>query len=299
MSDSESGIVNALYEITDSGDLDGRNILHVTKSTGDLADEFNMIQDEVRRIIESAREKLYRERQKRPQPFRDQKILTAWNGLMISAFARAALDLNDEVYLVTASRAARFVLDRVQRDGLLLRTYVDGEASGDAYADDYAFFIQALLDLYEASGELDWFREAVRLEQTFSEHFEDRDDGGFFFTSATSEVLLAREKPGFDGSTPSVNSIAVLNLLRLYEFTSNDDYRKRAAKVLTFFGNVLSRSPAALPEMLQALDFYHDDAKEIVIVTVNDRMDAAAIHAALSANRPRHRSSSSVRRRMP
>ena len=87
-------------------------------------------------------------------------------------------------------------------------------------------------------------------------------------------MLLAREKPGFDASIPSVNSIAVLNLLRLYEFTSNDDYRQRAAKALTFFGNVLTRSPAALPEMLQALDFYHDDAKEIVIVTVNDRVDA-------------------------
>ena len=107
-----------------------------------------------------------------------------------------------------------------------------------------------------------------------SEEFEDQDGGGFFLSSTKSEALFAREKTGYDGSVPSANAIAILNLLRLYEFTSDDDYRDRAQKALTFFGLVLDRSPAALPEMLQALDFYHDEAKEIVIVTVNDRSDA-------------------------
>jgi hypothetical protein len=241
-----------------------------------VAEKFGMTEVEVTRVIAGARERLYRERQHRAAPFRDRKILTAWNGLMISAFARAALDLGDDEYLLTASRAANFVLEHLQQDGRLLRNYTDGKASGDAFADDYAFFIQALIDLYEASGDIEWFGHALRLDKIMSDEYEDRDVGGFFFSSAAGEELLTREKPGYDGSTPSANSVAVLNLLRMYEFTSDDDYRQRAAKALAFFGNVLSRSPAALAEMLQALDYYHDDAKEIVIVTVDDRSDADA-----------------------
>ncbi len=274
LSASEAPVIRKLYGITDAGDLDGRNVLHVTQSPAALADSLDLSEDTVRKLIASSRQKLYRARSDRPAPFRDKKILTAWNGLMISAFARAALDLGDNEYLAAASRAADFVLKNMQRDGRLLRMHTAGAASGDAFADDYAFFIQALLDLYEASGDIDWFVHAVRLERIMSEEFEDQVDGGFFLSSTRSEVLLAREKPGFDGSVPSANSIAILNLLRLYEFTSDDDYRRRAQKALTFFGLVLGRSPAAMPEMLQALDFYHDEAKEIVIVTATDRADA-------------------------
>jgi len=274
LSETEAAIVREFYGITDAGDLDGRNILHVTQSIAALAAKMELGEEAARKAITGAREKLYRVRSGRAAPFRDKKILTAWNGLMISAFARAALDLGDDEYLATASRAARFVLDNMQRDGRLLRMYTDSAASGDAYADDYAFLVQALLDLYEASGDIDWFIQAVRLERIMSDEFEDKVDGGFFLSSTRSEVLLAREKSGFDGSVPSANSIAILNLLRLYEFTSDDDYRRRAQKALTFFGLVLKRSPAALPEMLQALDFFHDEAREIVIVTANKRADA-------------------------
>ncbi len=270
----EATVVREYYGITAAGDLDGRNILHVTRSTAELAAELDLSEDAVITTIARAREKLYRTRNDRSAPFRDTKILTAWNGLMISAFARAALDFGNDAYLETASDAARFVLNHMQRDGRLLRMHAGGAASGDAFADDYAFFIQALLDLYEASGDIDWFAHAVRLENVMSEEFEDRVDGGFFSSSTRGEALLAREKSGFDSSVPSINSIAILNLLRLYEFTSDDEYRQRAQKALTFFGLVLGRSPAALAEMLQALDFYHDEAKEIVIVTSGDRIDA-------------------------
>jgi uncharacterized protein YyaL (SSP411 family) len=274
LSAEEAAVIREFYGITAAGDLEGRNILHLNQSVAAVAATLDLGEDVVTTTIASAREKLYRVRNDRAAPFRDQKILTAWNGLMISAFARAALDLGDEAYLVTANRAAHFVLDHMQSDGRLLRMHAGGIASGDAYADDYVFFVQALLDLYEASGDIDWFAHAVRLEQIMSEEFEDPVDGGFFSSSTKSEVLLAREKSGFDSAVPSTNAIAILNLLRLYEFTSNDEYRRRAQKALTFFGLVLERSPAALAEMLQALDFYHDEAKEIVIVTANDRADA-------------------------
>jgi uncharacterized protein YyaL (SSP411 family) len=274
LDEPDLAIVNAYFDITDAGDLDGRNILYASRSMEGLAAELELSQKEVNEAIGNATEKLYRERAKRPPPFRDRKILAAWNGLMISAFARAALDLGDDDYLLRATRAAQFVLDNMLVNDRLLRIHVDGKASGNAFADDYAFLIQALLDLYEASGDIDWFSLAVRLDQTMSAEFEDHSDGGFFLSSTQSEELLAREKSGYDGSVPSANSIAIMNLLRLYEFTSNDEYRERAQKALTFFGLVLARSPAALPEMLQALDYYHDDAKEIVIVTVDNRLDA-------------------------
>ncbi|NOX68283.1 MAG: thioredoxin domain-containing protein [Gammaproteobacteria bacterium] len=274
LSKTEAAVVREFYGITDAGELEGRNVLHVTQSPAELAAKMELDEDAVKKAIASAREKLYRVRSGRPAPFRDKKILAAWNGLMISAFARAALDLGNDDYLATASRAARFILDNMQHEGRLLRMYTDGAASGNSYADDYAFFVQALLDLYEASGDIDWFVQAVRLEGVMADEFEDKVDGGFFLSSITSEALLAREKSGFDGSVPSANSIAILNLLRLYEFTSDDVYRRRAEKALTFFGLVLKRSPAALPEMLQALDFFHGEAREIVIVTANERADA-------------------------
>lgn len=275
LGDRDAAIANAYFDIGDAGDIDGRNILRVASSPATVAATFDKTEEEVAQLIENARERLYLARQDRPPPFRDGKILTAWNGLMISAFARAALDLDDDEYLATASRAARFIIENLQQDGRLRRSYTNGKASGDAYADDYAYFIQALIDLYEASGDIEWFAHAVRLERTMSAEFEDRAVGGFFFSSTAGEALLTREKPAYDGSTPSANSIAVLNLLRLYEFTSDDDYRQRAEKTLTFFGDVITRSPAALSEMLQALDFYHDNAMEIVIVTVKGRTDAA------------------------
>ena len=274
LSEPELAITKEYYDIGDAGDLDGRNVLYVGKSADVLAAELNLSPVDVTSAVTNASEILYRARSERPPPFRDEKILTAWNGLMISAFARAALDLGDDGYLLAATRAARFVLDNMHEDGRLKRIYTGGKASGNAFSDDYAFFIQALLDLYEASGDIEWFRQAVRLEQTMSAEFEDHDEGGFFLSSKKNQGLLAREKSGYDGSVPSANSIAIMNLLRLYEFTSNDDYRQRAQKALTFFGLVLERSPAALPEMLQALDYYHDEAKEIVIVTANDRLEA-------------------------
>jgi uncharacterized protein YyaL (SSP411 family) len=274
-------IVRAYYDITEQGNFEGRNIPNTPKPIADVAGELEMPVEKVRAVVEASREKLYRARLQRPPPLRDEKVLTSWNGLMISAHAVAALVFGQDEYAQKAERAADFILENLRRDGRLLRRYKDGEARHNAYLDDYAFFIAGLLDLYEATGKPRWLRHAIELDQVLAENYEDQDNGGFFMTSDDHEKLLAREKPNYDGAEPSGNSVAVLNLLRLHEFTTRDEYRQRAEKAFRAFQSVMQRSPIALSEMLLALDFYLDTAKEIIIVTPNARDEAAPLLAEL------------------
>jgi len=232
-------------------------------------------------VIAGARERLHAARARRPPPLRDEKILAAWNGLMISAHAQAALVLGDPRYAERAARAADFVLGRMRRDGRLLRSWKDGRAHHSGYLDDYAFLIAGLLDLYEAAGDSRWLQEAIALDGVLAAHFEDKEAGGFFMTSDDHEDLLAREKPAYDGAEPSGNSVQALNLLRLHELTTEDGYRQRAERTLAAFGTTLARRPAALSEMLLALDYHLDTPKEIVIVTAHARDEATPFLAEL------------------
>ena len=262
----QARLVKQHYNVAGEGNFEGRNILHTAPGPSTISEQ-----------LQAAREKLYAARLKRPPPLRDEKILTAWNGLMISAHAFAALVLDDDDYARRAERAADFLLTNLRRDGRLLRRYVGAEARHDGYLDDYAFFIAGLLDLYEAAGNLRWLREAVALDRVLEENYEDRENGGFFMTSDDHEELLAREKPNYDGAEPSGNSVAVLNLVRLHEFTTSDAYRQRAEKALRAFQPILAARPAALSEMLLALDFQLDTPKQVVIVTPNNRAEAAPL----------------------
>lgn len=151
-------------------------------------------------------------------------------------------------------------------DGRLLRSYTDGRARHNGYLDDYAFLIEGLLDLYEATGELRWLTEAIALQKTLDEHYEDTDKGGYFVTSHDHEDLLAREKPTRDGAEPSGNSVALLNLLRLEEFTTNEAYRKQAEKGFAAFAGHLTRAGVGVTKLLTALDYYLDTPLEILIV---------------------------------
>ena len=184
-------------------------------------------------------------------------------------------------YARRAERAAEFVLDHLLRDGRLLRSYKSGKARHNGYLDDYAFLIAALLDLYEAAGEPRWLQEAIDLDRVLENRYEDKKNGGFFMTSDDHEQLLAREKPSYDGAEPAGNSVAVMNLLRLHELTTDDRYRQRAVRAFRAFEKIFTRSPAALSEMLLALDFHLDTAKEIVIVTPRSREEAEPMLARL------------------
>ncbi len=263
LDEEQAHLVKRHYNVTAKGNFEGRNILHTAPGPSTISKQ-----------LQVARDKLYTARLKRPPPLRDEKILTAWNGLMISAHAFAALVLREDDYARRAERAADFLLTNLRQDGRLLRRYMSGEARHDGYLDDYAFLIAGLLDLYEATANLRWLREAVALDRVLEENYEDSENGGFFMTSDDHEELLAREKPNSDGAEPSGNSVALLNLVRLHEFTTNDAYRQRAEKALRAFQPILAARPAALSEMLLALDFHLDIPKQIIIVTPNTRAEA-------------------------
>jgi hypothetical protein len=273
----QARLVKAYYQVTSDGNFEGRNILNVTRPLEEVARELDIAAAEARSLLNVARETLYEQRKKRPPPLRDEKILTSWNGLMISAHAFAAFVLDEPDYARRAGKAAGFILETMRRDGRLLRSYKDGQASQNAYLDDYAFLTAGLIDLYEATGNLRWLREAVALDGVLQQHYEDRENGGFFLTSGDHESLLAREKPSYDGAEPSGNSVAVLNLLRLYEFTTKEEYRVRAERALKAFEGILSSTPIGLSDMLLALDFQLDAPKEILLVMPRSHEEAQAL----------------------
>ncbi len=273
-------MVAAYYGVTAASNFEGRNILHVPRSVDETARELKMPATRLTSVLGESRELLYRARARRPPPHRDEKILAAWNGLMISAFARGALVLGDSAYARRAERTAEFVLTRMSEDGRLKRSFRGGRARIEAYLDDYAFMIAGLLDLYEATGKPRWLREAIALDAALEKHYED-PAGGYFMTADDHEKLLAREKPSYDGAEPSGNSVQALNLLRLSELTTQDRHRERADHLLRAFGMRLTESPTSLSELLLAVDFRLDVPKEVVIVTPRSRADAEPFLARL------------------
>ena len=267
-------IVEQYFGVTEQGNFNGRNLPFVPHQDEQMAAALGLSLVELQKVIATARESLYSARSRRPRPLRDEKVLAAWNGLMISAHARAAIALAEPEYARRAARAADFVLAKMRRNGELLRSFKDGQGRYVAYLDDYAFMIAGLIDLYEATGEVRWLRGAIGLDSVLARRYEDEQGGAYYMTGTSNETLLAREKPGNDGPEPSGNSIEALNLLRLAEFTGDDRYRVRGERQLKAFAKKLARSPTALSEMLLAVDFQTDLPKEVVIVTRRSRDEA-------------------------
>lgn len=270
-----ANVVKTYYAVGAAANFEGRHILHTPRSDAAVAESLKISAAHLLTVIEESKMLLYRQRNLRPPPLRDEKILTAWNGLMISAHARAGLILGELQYIERAAKAAQIVLDKLLLKNRLYRSYKDNQAKHKAYLDDYAFLIAALLDLYEASHDIRWLKKAIELDTILEKYYEDKQNGGFFMTSSDHEKLIVREKPGFDGAEPSGNSVAILNLLRLAEFTFKDDYRKRAEKALMSFLGGTESNPVALSEMLLSLDFYLDSPKEIVIVAPEGKKEEA------------------------
>ena len=259
-------VVKAFYGVTERGNHEGRNILYAGRSIDEVARELGLSPEAVRVSLDAARPLLYRARSRRAPPLRDEKIIAAWNGLMISAYARAGFALGDPEYVRAAMRTADFILDRMREDGRLHRVYQDGRAAGPAFLGDYAFVIAGLLDLYEAAPDPRWLREALALQQVLDRRYADATGGGYFRTADDHEKLMSREKPGRDGAIPSGNSVEALNLLRLAGYTGDDGHLLRAILLFSAFYDDLTRRPTALPEMLLALEYHLDPAKEIVVV---------------------------------
>jgi uncharacterized protein YyaL (SSP411 family) len=276
-------IVTAYYGVTPRGDYEGRNILHAWRSREKVAAELEMSTQALDAALDRARAGLYEARSHRAAPLRDSKILVSWNGLMISAFARAGLFFDEEKYVEAAARAAAFILDEMQKDGVLQRVYQGGRADGPAFLEDYAFLIAGLLDLYEVDTQPRWLRAASALQSTLDAHYIDALGGGYFQTADNADNLLAREKPSRDGAIPSGNSVAALNLLRLAEFTGDHQYSDSVMPIFSAFSDLMDRHPTAVSEMLLALDFYLSKRVEIVLIAPPDKSGLDAMLAPVRA----------------
>ncbi len=270
----EADLFIKIFNITDDGNYvdhalggkTGASILHLNKRISEAAEEFNLKSDELTLLMNSAREKLFNIRDKRIHPFKDDKILTDWNALMISALAKSSLVFNQLEYLAAAEKSMDFILSKmIDANGLLLHRYRQGEASFPGNIDDYAFVIAALIDLYEASFKTKYLKDAVRLNSELIKHFWDEKEGGFFFTGNFSEQLLIRRKEIYDGAVPSGNSAELLNLIRLGRITSNSDYENKASAAAKLISNSIQVSPLAFAYSLCALDFAFGPSNEIVI----------------------------------
>ncbi len=260
-------------------ELSGKNVLFGRHTVAEAAKHFGISEDEVRARLAAAREKLVTVRAQRPHPPLDDKVITAWNGLMISALAQASEALEEPRYLAAADAAARFLQTKLydSKPGTLRRRYRAGEAAVDGFLSDYAFLICGLLDLYEAGFDVRWLTWAVTLQEKQDQLFWDAKQGGYFDTGAADSSLLARMRKAYDGAEPAPNSSAAMNLVRLAQFTDRADWREKADKTFAAFGRALAEFPEQMPAMAAALDFHLARTRQILIAGNLDSPDARAL----------------------
>lgn len=257
----------AVYDISAKGNFEGKNNPNLLLGAIDkIAHDNAQTKDEVLSSLESARQSLFTAREKRIHPHKDDKILTAWNGLMIAALAKGAQVLGKYPYLKAAANSADFVLTHlVREDGRLLARYREGDAAYPGYLDDYAFLIWGLLELYSASGKPQYLKTALHLQEELERLFMDEEDGGYFLTGSDAEELLFRPKESYDGALPSGNSITALNLLRLARLTGDERWEKKAEQQLLSFRPVLEEHPSGYTAFLQALQFALHPSQELIL----------------------------------
>ena len=267
---ADGGRAAELFRATPEGNFEGKNVLSLAAVPSPSDQEF----------LDRIRPALYAARSKRPPPLTDTKILTSWNGLAISAFARAGLAFAREDLVQRAARAADAVLSAHFEGGKLRRT-----GRHPALLEDHAFLAAGLVDLFEATGGGRWLETAVRLHQALLERYAD-PSGGYYRTPSDHEALLAREKPAYDGAEPTGNSVAALTLLRLELLTGEARFREEAEKLLRSFGALLSGAPAVLGEMMLAVDLLQARPREVVLVRPRGGSDAALLEPIRSSFRP-------------
>ncbi len=280
LGERDAEVFCAFYDVTRTGNWEGHNILHVVMDASEVAARFGLTVQEAANILDGGRMKLLAARETRVKPGLDDKVLTSWNGLMLAACAECAAIFNRDDFRQVAIRNARFVLDTMlTRDDSadssprLLRTYRNGRAKLNAYLEDYAFYADGLIGLYEATFDPQWLEAARTLADIMLERFWDEQDGGFYATSNDHETLIQRTKDWDDNATPSGNSVALGVLLKLAILVGEDRYRQAAARVLRKLGPLLEKHPYGFARMLGALDFYLSSPKEIAVIGTPD--DAA------------------------
>lgn len=261
----------------------GKNILHLQASLNEFARKENLTDEALAEHLAEIRTKLFNKREKRVHPYRDDKILTDWNGLIIAALAKGARVFNKPAFAKAAGKAARFILNKLRSGkGRLYHRYREGEAGIDATLDDYAFFIFGLIELYEATFDTAILETALQLQQHMTEHFADTEKGAFYMTADDGERLLTRPMEIYDGGVPSGNSVAMSNLLRLAHMTGDADMELTAAKVGRAFSKNLTKAPTACSHMLASLESTMDTSCQVVIAGKRDADDTKSMLQSLT-----------------
>jgi uncharacterized protein YyaL (SSP411 family) len=257
----------------------GKNILIQRHAIAETAQHFKKSEEEIRQSLGRSREKLLSIRNKRPRPHLDDKIISAWNGLMISAYARAAQTVNEQRYLDAATRAARFVRASLydEKSKILFRNYRDGRSAIEGFADDYAFVIEGLLDLYEASFDIEWLKFALELQETQDRLFLDEKAGGYFSTSGKDKSVVLRMKDDNDSAESAASSVAARNLLRLAQFRNDKQFEERGRKTIDAFAATVNHFASAMPQLLVALDCASSKPRQIVIAGKTDSPETKAL----------------------
>ncbi len=249
------------------GEITGKNVLYEAHSTDETAKKFGLTVEQIAEKLTAGRKALLAARSRRPQPPLDDKIVTAWNGMMVSALARASQALDEPRYLESAQATAKFLEAHLydSKTGKLWRSYRAGGPSVDGFLDDYTDLISGLLDLYQAGFDVHWLKWAVSLQEKQDQLFGDAKEGGYFDAGSCDPSLLSRTRDSYDGAEPSPNSTAAMNLLRLAQFTDRAEWRDRAQKTLSAFAARLQSTPEAVPALSSALDFRLAQTKQVLI----------------------------------
>jgi uncharacterized protein YyaL (SSP411 family) len=277
LGDKEGDIFCAAYDVKPGGNFEGKSILNIPKPFEQVAPELDLELEALVEILERGRAKLFEVREQRVKPGRDEKILTAWNGMMLAAFAEAARVLDRPDYEAAAIRNAEFILSTMLKNGRLFRTWKaqPGQAKLMGYLEDYAFYADGLLGLYQTTFNRRWYQEAQALMEVVLDHFGDKENGGFFDTADDHERLVARPKSLQDNATPCGNSMAVRTLLMLAAYTGQARYETPAIKALTALQGPMSQYPAAFAHWLGTLEFVLASPQEIAIIGHQDNQTTA------------------------
>jgi uncharacterized protein YyaL (SSP411 family) len=261
----------AYYGITPQGNFEGKtSVLSIASTFEKVSQRYGMPVTDLKRILDEGRQRLYAAREKRVRPGRDEKIITSWNSLMISSFIDGYKVTDNEKYLKGGIEATNFILHEMKKDDHLMRVFNQGKCQLKGYSEDYAFFIQALIDLYEATFAIKWLEEADDLNQRMIHQFWDEGNGGFFFIGRENESLIARSKSPYDNAIPSANSIAISNLIRLGYLTGEESLKRKAEQTLHLFYNFLNQHPSGFPQTLSSLSFFLNPEEIGIIGPKND-----------------------------
>lgn len=260
------------YDITENGSFEGKSIPNLIGIYNDNLSNEDLLK------LNSCRQKLFQYREKRVHPYKDDKILTSWNGLMIAALAFGSRVLAAEDYAASAENAVSFILNNLRgKDGRLLARYRDGESAYPGYIDDYSFLIWGLIELYEATYKPTYLKHAIELNDILIDNFWDSEHGGLFMYAHDSEELISRPKEIYDGATPSGNSVSTLNFLRLARLTGKHELEELAHQQFKYFGGTIKDYPTGFSFFLSALLFSISKTNEIVIAGNPKQVDTKAM----------------------